>query len=90
MWGLPMFTVKDGAAVVFEVNACRKAYPNHYIKVNAFDNTRGVESMCLSFIVSRPKDEPGFGLERQEAAGRMVRYTTRAYSAAKPAGSRYE
>jgi ribulose-bisphosphate carboxylase small chain len=90
MWGLPMFTVKDGAAVVFEVNACRKAYPNHYIKVNAFDNTRGVESMCLSFIVNRPKDEPGFGLERQEAAGRMVRYTTRAYSAAKPAGSRYE
>jgi len=90
MWGLPMFTVKDGAAVVFEVNACRKAYPNHYIKVNAFDNTRGVESMCLSFIVNRPKDEPGFGLERQEVAGRMVRYTTRAYSAAKPAGSRYE
>jgi ribulose-bisphosphate carboxylase small chain len=45
--------------------------------------------MCLSFIVNRPKDEPGFGLERQETAGRGVRYTTRAYSAAKPAGSRY-
>ena len=90
MWGLPMFTIKDGAAVLFEVKACRKAHPNHYIKVNAFDNTRGVESMCLSFIVNRPKDEPGFGLERQEAAGRRVRYTTRAYSAAKPAGSRYE
>jgi ribulose-bisphosphate carboxylase small chain len=90
MWGLPMFTVKDGAAVLFEVNACRKAFPNHYIKVNAFDNTRGVESMCLSFIVNRPKEEPGFGLQRQEAAGRMVRYTTQGYAAQRPAGSRYE
>ena len=90
MWGLPMFTVKDGAAVLYEVNACRQAFPHHYIKVNAFDNTRGVESMCLSFIVNRPADEPGFGLQRQEAAGRMQRYSTHAYSAAKPAGSRYE
>jgi ribulose-bisphosphate carboxylase small chain len=46
--------------------------------------------MCLSFIVNRPKDEPGFGLQRQEAAGRMQRYTTNAYSGARPAGSRYE
>jgi ribulose-bisphosphate carboxylase small chain len=76
MWGLPMFTVKDGAAVLFEVNA--------------FDNTRGVESMCLSFIVNRPKEEPGFGLQRQEAAGRMVRYTTQGYAAQRPAGARYE
>jgi ribulose-bisphosphate carboxylase small chain len=90
MWGLPMFTIKDGAAVLFEVNACRKANPNHYIKVNAFDNTRGVESMCLSFIVNRPKVEPGFGLQRQEAAGRMLRYTTTGYGTMRPAGSRYE
>jgi len=57
--GLPMFTVKDGAAVLFEVNACRKAFPNHYIKVNAFDNTRGVESMCLSFIVTGRRKSRG-------------------------------
>jgi ribulose-bisphosphate carboxylase small chain len=90
MWGLPMFTVKDGAAVLFEVNACRKAFPSHYIKVNAFDNTRGVESMCMSFIVNRPQEEPGFGLQRQEAAGRMNRYTTMGYGTMRPAGSRYE
>jgi len=89
MWGLPMFDLKDGAAVLFEVNACRKAFPNHYIKVNAFDSTRGVESMVLSFIVHRPADEPGFALERQEAGGRNIRYTTRAYAADKPAGRRY-
>ena len=89
MWGLPMFHIKDGAAVVYEVNACRKACPGHYIKVNAFDNTRGVESIVMSFIVQRPDDEPGFALVRQEGAGRQVRYTTRTDAAERPAGSRY-
>ena len=89
MWGMPMFTIKDGAAVLYEVNACRKAHPNDYIKVNAFDNTRGVESMTMSFIVHRPANEPGFGLVRQEGAGRTVHYTTRAYATDKPSGQRY-
>jgi ribulose-bisphosphate carboxylase small chain len=89
MWGLPMFHIVDGAAVVHEVNECRKAFPGHYIKVNAFDNTRGVESTVMSFIVQRPADEPGFGLVRQEAASRQMRYTTRGYAAERPAGQRY-
>ena len=85
MWGLPMFEIRDGAAVVFEVNACRDACPGHYIKVSAFDNTRGVESVVMSFIVQRPADEPGFQLARQETAGRRVRYTTQAHAIAQPA-----
>ena len=89
MWGLPMFNLKDAAGVMLEVQACRKAHPDHYIKVNAFDSTRGVESLALSFIVQRPKEEPGFALERQEAADRTVRYTTRAYAANRPHGERY-
>ncbi len=89
MWGIPMFTIKDGAAVLFEVNACRKAQPNCYIKVNAFDSTRGVESMCMSFIVQRPAHEPGFGLVRQETDSRSMRYTTHSYATDKPAGERY-
>jgi ribulose-bisphosphate carboxylase small chain len=76
MWGPPMFEIKDGAAVVFEVKACRKAHPDDYIKVNAFDATRGVESMTMSFIVNRPADEPGFRLQRQDGEGRLVRYST--------------
>jgi ribulose-bisphosphate carboxylase small chain len=71
MWGMPMFDLKDPAAIMYEVNACRKAYPNHYIKVNAFDSTRGWETVRLSFIVNRPKHEPGFRLARQEAEGRI-------------------
>lgn len=89
MWGLPMFTIKDGAAVLFEINACRKAHGNCYIKVNAFDNTRGVESISMCFIVHRPAEEPGFNLTRQENAGRNIGYTTTAYAHNKPAGQRY-
>ena len=77
MFGMPMFDVKDAAGVLAEVNACRRTFPNHYVKVNAFDATRGVESVRLSFIVNRPAEEPGFGLTREESAGRNVRYTLR-------------
>jgi len=79
MFGMPMFDVKDAAGVLEEVNACRRTFPNHYVKVNAFDATRGVESVRLSFIVNRPDEEPGFGLTREESAGRNVRYTLRHY-----------
>lgn len=85
MWGHPMFEIKDGAAIIYELAACRKACPNTYIKVNAFDNTRGVESMVMSYIVDRPAVEPGFGLIRQESTGRTIRYTTRSYSTDFPA-----
>jgi ribulose-bisphosphate carboxylase small chain len=76
MWGPPMFDIQDGAGVLYEVNACRKAHSNDYIKVNAFDSTRGVESMVMSVLVNRPADEAGFSLVRQESTGRTVRYTT--------------
>ncbi len=89
MWGLPMFDLKDPAAILYEVNACRKAYPNHYIKVNALDSSRGWETVRLSFIVNRPKQEPGFGLARQEAQGRTIRYTVHSYATDKPEGERY-
>jgi ribulose-bisphosphate carboxylase small chain len=89
MWGQPMFGLKDAAGVMQELLACRRAHPSDYIKVNAFDSTRGVESMCLSFIVNRPADEPGFALERAEDTGRTIRYATRPYAATQPSGRRY-
>ena len=89
MFGLPMFDVRDAAGVMTEIEACRRTYPRHYIKVNAFDATRGRESLRLSFIVNRPAAEPGFALERTEGAGRTVIYTTRSYAAARPQGERY-
>ncbi len=89
MWGLPMFDVKDASAVMLELAECRKIYGERYIRLSASDSTHGWESVRLSFLVNRPKDEPGFDLQRQEVGGRNIRYTTRAYAADKPAGRRY-
>ena len=89
MWGHPMFDANDPAAVLYELNECRKVYGHLYIRLSAFDSTHGWESVKLSFIVNRPKEEPGFMLERQESRGRMMRYQTRSYATAKPEGERY-
>ena len=89
MFGIPMFDLRDAAGIMLEVENCRKTFANQYIRLTAFDATRGVESVMLSFIINRPKEEPGFRLIREEAAGRMIRYTTHPYSSDKPAGERY-
>ena len=89
MFGMPMFDLRDAAGVLAEVKECRKAFPRQYIRLMAFDSTRGIESIAMSFIVNRPKAEPGFALERQEVNGRTIRYTTRSYSANKPESERY-
>jgi ribulose-bisphosphate carboxylase small chain len=75
MWALPMFGIADAAAVMHEVAACRAAYPHHYIRLSAYDASLGRQTTALSFLVSRPADEPGFRLGRQEARGRQIRYT---------------
>jgi ribulose-bisphosphate carboxylase small chain len=89
MWGMPMFDLQDAAGAMLELNACRKAFPDHYIKINAFDSTQGWESTRLSFIVNRPKNEPGFRVVRQETAGRSIRYTVESYAVDRPEGDRY-
>ncbi len=89
MYGMPMFDLKDAAGVMSEIGACRNAFPNHYVKVNAFDSTRGFETTRLSFIVGRPTDEKGFQLVRQEVQGRTLRYTSQPYATARPEGERY-
>ena len=89
MHGAPMFDLHDAAGVMMELTACRKAFPNHYIRMMAFDSTRNVETIVMSFIVNRPADEPGFGLVRQESNGRTIRYTTHSYATDKPESKRY-
>ena len=88
-YGRPMFGLADAAGVMMEEHGCRDTFPNHYINLNAFDSTRGVESVRLSFIINRPKEEPGFALSRQETDGRHIRYTMSSYAADRPAGKRY-
>jgi hypothetical protein len=57
------------------------------IRMSAFDCSHGWESVRLSFLVNRPKAEPGFRLERQTR--RALRNTTSSYAADRPEGHRY-
>ncbi len=89
MFGTPMFDLRDAAGVMAELESARATFRGRYIKLNAFDDTRGVESVRLSFIVNRPRHEPGFALIREDAAGRAIRYTICSYAAERPEGERY-
>ena len=90
MFGNPMFDVSDAAGVMLELRQCRKTFPDHYIRLAAFDSTHGTESVVLSFIVNRPKHEPGFRLIRTEEAGRSLRYSIESYAVQRsPEGERY-
>jgi len=89
MYGMPMFDLKDPAGILMEVNECRKTFPNYYIRVTAFDSTRGWETPRMSYIVNRPKVEPGFRLVREERNGRCMGYTIVSYASDKPEGERY-
>jgi ribulose-bisphosphate carboxylase small chain len=90
MFGNPMFDIADAAGVMMELRECRETFPNHYIRLTAFDSTHGTESVVLSFIVNRPGTEPGFRLIRTEEAGRTVRYSIESYAVQRaPEGSRY-
>src|SRR3972149_6442682 len=84
MYGNPMFDLKDPAGILLEINNCRKTFPNHYIRVTAFDSSPGWESPRMSYIVNRPKKEPGFAVVRQEVDGRQIDYTIHSYATDKP------
>jgi ribulose-bisphosphate carboxylase small chain len=81
--------VLDVEAIIAEVNRCRQTFPDQYIRVTAYDASLGRQTTALSFIVNRPKDEPGFRLSRTEGAGRRLAYTMESYAAAAPHGRRY-
>ena len=72
------------------LKACREANPETYIRINAFDSTKGWETVRMSFIAQRPSVEPGFRLVRQETQGRQLRYTMESYAVGRnPEGARY-
>jgi ribulose-bisphosphate carboxylase small chain len=87
---MPMFDIQDPAAIMLELNACRKALPRHYVRISGYDRSLGRASTMLSIIVNRPPEEPGFHLERQGGPDRQMRYTLRSYAADRPSGERYQ
>jgi ribulose-bisphosphate carboxylase small chain len=88
MYGQPMFDTRDARAILREIAACRASFPSHYIRVTAFDSTRGWETPRMSFIVNRPPNESGFRLSRQEGPSRSIHYTIAAYATDRPEGER--
>jgi ribulose-bisphosphate carboxylase small chain len=88
MFGMPMFDLKDPAGILMEINECRKTFSNYYVRVTAFDSSRGWETPRMSFIVNRPEEEPGFRLVRQERDGRSMGYTILPYATDRPEGER--
>ncbi|AEG55675.1 ribulose bisphosphate carboxylase small subunit [Sinorhizobium meliloti] len=74
MWGNPMFDLKDAKGVMMELEDCRKGHPQDYIRLNAFDSSRGLETVTMSFIVNRPENEPSLRMTRTESNGRSQHY----------------
>jgi ribulose-bisphosphate carboxylase small chain len=76
MWGLPMFDTKveDAENIMREVRAAREAFPEHYIKVIAYDPTYTRQTTALAFIVNRPSVERPFRLDRIQGPGRVNSY----------------
>ncbi len=89
MHGLPKFDVKDAAGIMDDIRGAIKAYPNCYVKVNAYDARLGRQTTALSFIVGRPEVEPGFRLDRIAGEDRQIKYSIHSYAAEKPVGERY-
>jgi ribulose-bisphosphate carboxylase small chain len=91
MWEQPRFDLDpdDAPQILDEVNAARAAYPKRYIKLVAYDSSRGRQTTMLSIIVNRPEHEPGFQLLRQELHDRVVKYTVHSYATEDPPGYRY-
>ena len=53
MWKLPLFSTEDAAAVLAELEACRQANPDAYIKINGYDAVR--QGQVVSFVAIQPE-----------------------------------
>jgi ribulose-bisphosphate carboxylase small chain len=91
MWNLPLFdlTPDEAHLPMREIAACRERFPDHYIKLIAYDARYGRQTTALSFIVNRPAEEPGFRLERADRHDRRIQYRLHSYATDAPAGQRY-
>ncbi len=89
MYGNPLFDERNADKIMETLAQARSEFPEHYIRVNAYDRSLGRQTTALSFIVSRPSREPGFALERTTSHDRVQRYTLRSYALNEPKGERY-
>ncbi len=89
LWALPMFDLKDPAAIMLEILRCRTLHAQSYVRVTGYDRSYGRQTTAISFIVNRPAHEPGFRLQREEGSDRRIRYTVHSYAVDSELGARY-
>ena len=53
LWKLPLFGIADPAVVLAELEECRAAHPDAYIRLNGYDRRR--QGQVLAFVVQRPR-----------------------------------
>ena len=53
-WGLPMLDPDDPDLVLFEIDACRQAFPHHHIRVNACESAKGRALVRHTQLVHAP------------------------------------
>ena len=85
MWGLPVFEATTSEPILHSLGECRRAFPERYVKLSAFDSRHGRQTVALSFIVQRPPVEPELSLDRSEEGGRTIRYAIRRRNAGRSA-----
>ncbi len=47
MWKLPMFGEKDLSTIASELEACRRAYPDHHIRLIGYDAYTQSQGLCF-------------------------------------------
>ncbi len=53
-WGLPMLDPDDPDLVLFEIDACRQAFPQHHIRVIAGESEKGRSLIRHTILVHAP------------------------------------
>jgi ribulose bisphosphate carboxylase small subunit len=65
MWKLPMFGCSDPHQVLAEVDACKRAFSDSYIRLVAFDNI--AQCQTISFLVHRPPSARDYQMPEQRS-----------------------
>ncbi len=54
-WGVPLYDPEDPDLAMGEIEACRAAYPSHYIRINACEVGRGQGLIRHTLLVHSPE-----------------------------------
>lgn len=56
-WRLPLFNVRTVDGIMSEIDSCKAANPNCYIRITSYDNVR--QAQMMSFVVHTPQTGAG-------------------------------